>query len=53
MQNVFVARVAFREYVRQHKNSRITLAKGIMKIDEFIPGEPHPDFPELDSKKVS
>ena len=58
VQNVFVARVAFREYVRQRPNRRITLAwgghgGGGMKLDEFIPGEPHPDFPEPDSKKVS
>ena len=57
VQNVFVARVAFREYVRQRPNRRITLAwgghgGGGMKLDEFIPGEPHPDFPELDSKTV-
>lgn len=56
LQNAVVARTAFREYVRQHPNRRITLAwggreGGGMKLDEFIPGEPHPDFPELDSKK--
>src|SRR3954449_6974949 len=55
VQNALVARVAFREYVRQHRNRRITLAwgghgGGGMKLDEYIPGEPHPDFPEVDSK---
>jgi hypothetical protein len=52
LQNAVVARSAFREYVRQRPNHRITLAwgghgGGGMKLDEYIPGEPHPDFPHL------
>jgi hypothetical protein len=52
LQNAVVARTAFREYVRQRPNRRITLAwgghgGGGMKLDEYIPGQPHPDFPEL------
>jgi hypothetical protein len=54
--NAVVGRLAFREYVRLRPDRRITLswggrAGGGMKLDEYIPREPHPDFPELDSKK--
>jgi hypothetical protein len=43
---------AFREFVRLRPNRRITLAwgghgGGGMKLDEYIPGQPHPDFPDL------